>query len=373
MLKNKYHRLLLFVATLPVTSSFGMLQDSKPTTKNASQEIEIVADLRRPSEYNESASAEVLTGPVHAGERVQFLGRLVNNSGKALRFDRLLTGCDCVRVACTERSIAEGEAIDIEIDFQAPKSSSTGRFAIQMSFWDADAVTVHLDVRGELKGVLYLPPTLSLESDGDISMWEVPIVLTPPLEASQLEIRMPEELSNIVPSLEIRDGQPWACFSAAEKLLGIAGAGGVVVVHDRKTGIESSSRITFLRRQVVKFSPGIIRFRRVEGSHVEFEASAIVQATGEQPLLEAPREKSATDQPTPVRKKNIVQSISCEADDADIAVHSQRINDSLYRLRLVSARPERDGKPLGETPVRWTIVTPVESVLIDTIALFPEE
>ncbi len=311
------------------------------------QTINVVLEDYSHIKPNPLLHCKVIGAPVRAGTRVRFNFKISNPTTRDMVFDRVETGCGCMNMECEKPVIpANGAAIvNAVADYVVPKSHTQEEYGINIQFKSGNITVGGMLLTGPLEGVLSIPPVRALESTGDFSEWRIPFIVTKPVELNRLQVQLSENLKDLVAKVDVIDGKAVILVSGPTSSLGPAGIIGEVILSDPLLEIKTAARVSFLKRPVMRISPLIIRFTKVNAQVESYSANVLIQSVDKK--VENGQENL----------KNLIQTINCKTDKHDLQVASTRINDQLYRVNLTLSLPEGEDVDPADFAIDWRVVS----------------
>ncbi len=309
------------------------------------QTINVVLEERLSPLGSSSYQCRIIGEPVLVGTRVRFNFNISNSGTQDVIFDGIETGCGCFQMKCEKAVIPANGATSVKAVadyFVQLRLGEQYEFNIQFTQGKKPICFIHLT--GPLQGVLSIPQVPAMESTGDFSEWRIPIVVTKPVELNRLQVQLSESLKDLVAKVAVVDGKPVILVSGPTANLGVAGIIGEVMVRDPELEIRAATRVSFLKRPIVRISPLNIRLVRNSEDEI-YSANVLVQAVDQ--IVENGSDKV----------KNLIQTIECHADKHELQVSKTRINDQLYRVKLTLTPAADEDLDEVEFPIEWKVVS----------------
>ncbi len=341
----------LFMSTVFFTFPTAL---SAQELENASQveERDVYCEIKQTNEGVARFHCVVEGKPIRVGAKIRMNLTLHNSGSLPLVFDRFKLGCNCLQLACRETEILPSKEIKAVADYQMPKSK-TNQYVIQMAMAQGNDEVCQFSMSGFMEGVLEILGPSLYESNGTVSLWNVPLFITAPVETSRLSVELSHELRDLVAEIVVVDGKPFVKIECPESSLGVTGIAGQISVSDPELNVRTSARIGFVSKPLVRVSPLVSQFNKADEKSGRLEAFVLIQAF------------QTKDDPENIiiSEPNRIVDIKCLADERfDIKLEKQKINDCLFRVKVSIASIEIEDK---EFELKWSVNTLRDSVKLN--------
>ena len=199
--------------------------------------------------------------PIRIGSVVRMNLKLHNNGPVPIVFDRFKLGCNCLKLVCHQTEILPSEEIKAVAVYRVPKNR-TGKYIIEIGMAKGSVDVCRLELSGLMEGVLEILASPAYESNGEVSSWKVPLLVSRPIDPSLLSVELSRELRDLVAKVVSSEGKSFLEIEGSESALGVSGIAGDVTVFDSKTNARTTARIAFIRKPLVRVSPLILQFNQ---------------------------------------------------------------------------------------------------------------
>lgn len=239
----------------------------------------VKADANRRADFAGVLSKWV--DPMEAGERYRFKLSLLG-TGKSMPFDRVESSCQCGKLSWDGASIDSDKALNGELLWHSPKTSTTGHATIRITFYSLRKPVA------EIRLFAYLSNCVNVGSigegkriDDELFEWKVPIAVTTPITFDSLSVELSEELNGFSMDLkrvelfkndEIRAQQTTKTIQIERAIATIRGArdlignrfrfGTLLISTSEKPNKTFAKELAFSVTPLIRISPMMLEFKK---------------------------------------------------------------------------------------------------------------
>ncbi len=260
---------------------------------------------------------------------------LKNPSEQGILFEAIKPLCGCSVPVVESKEIAGRADFGFHSKINIPDRADTPEGEFGFRFVDGDKNLVfNLRLKYRIAGLIALRHRqLIMEiSQGDLVEFDVPIVLTPPIEFKNLSVSSKGDLTDVVLGLSLT-GTPVLRLSAHSQAVVDGPIYGVVTVKDSLTGKNDSLALSVRKKVALTIGPETCWLRRNNETN-EFETNVLIAYTpSESPRAGIAREAGKMEQEA--SEETEIVSIHVSAKDLpDLKAHIKKIRKNLFKVKL---------------------------------------
>jgi len=228
-------------------------------------------------------------GDLPIGEEGVINITLYNPTEKLFDIQEIKAGCACLSPQIKDAQIKPGDSTEFAFVLRTPQSSTKPLVTMSTRLILSDQSTINLAMQYRLQGLLvFQNPMIVVQLDHAYSSSEfkLPLVLTPPIKASELLIEPSDSLRNVVFRLEGSEEQT-ALVGLVEDSESVSSTGlaGRVAVRSEEPPTEAMVDLIIRRAQPVTASPSVLRFVPDEAGKT-YSAKVLVRVNSSIPVEE---------------------------------------------------------------------------------------
>ncbi len=280
--------------------------------------------------------------------------KLHNPTSQDVVFDTLHPSCNCGRFLVFPNLIPASVNAQIGIEFKTPDFSKNGKFAFSAMLSKGREEIGTFSFRGSLNRNLYIDQQIVVSVGDKVDEYLIPILISDPIKASNLEIVKSDSLGEILAELEMRKEKPFLKLSIASSSFGGEFVVGNLKLKDRISGKSAVANMMITRRMPITISPRIARFLKQEQDEHKGGLAANLLMRVDKGLL-APDEKELD----PI----------FTIEDSRVAAETQVLAKGFLKIKLIlndsqAKKLERNGKNHIECSVNVNGVSYTRSVMV---------
>jgi hypothetical protein len=298
-----------------------------------------------------------------------FVIQLKNSTETTIQFEEIKTFCNCINLRYAKKDILPGDTFELSVDFHMSKSRS-GSYSLGANFILENDLKGVCRVTGQLENTLVILGSQVYESNGAISVWEIPVLSTPPVDPARLKVELGNSLRDLQAKMVLNENKALIEVTGPEASLGLAGITGDIIVTDSEIGVKSTSRVTFTKSPVIRISPLFVTFTPKSDTIDQYRATFLVHATKKKPSATNLSSEGASEGP-PHEQANQILNIGCTcASHSIINIERIGIRDDLFRVNVIVKKSTESDKE--EFDLDWDISSTNGNLSVSSRCLFQE-
>lgn len=317
---------LLFGAMSCGAVTYG--QEPKHDDSHDVSTIEAYGEIEAISQGN--LRSQVRLGALQANQEHRIRLTLANATDEIVGISRASSSCGCVRVRSPKGQIEPGGSFNIELTVAVGKSLRQPEQNQSITLFDLNGKGLTVAMSYEVAGLLTFGGrgvTVKVPEGATSHTFEIPLITSPPVQFSKLEIGYDEELGVVDAKLVESPVGKFVQLRCAYPGGIRKGRSGAVWVKDAKASTTDRVACMLQVREPVELSPLVLRFTQspedIESG--EFTASAICRIA---------RSELKIDSTDSEHEKEIGVSLSAHCEFGNLTLKSKRLSVGIYRLYL---------------------------------------
>lgn len=262
-------------------------------------------------------------------------------------FQTIQGGCSCLKIRAFGNTVPARGTLEVEAELATPTRVKDLFQRIGFFLKRNDGVGIAVRIEYRLAGALSFPDQICVTTAAlgeKKHEFVVPILLSPPVEASSLEIRGTGGLKDVQAKAFERESRFGIECRLALDGNSEEGKTGELLVRDKKTGRETSIHCVVEAPSQVVVAPTVVRFRTepiVAGEKVQRRSSSVLVRL--HPLMVVEKEEPLMDFSSSMGK---------------LTATVDRLALGIYRVKLDWTVENDSTEPEAEDPcIHWSVVT----------------
>ena len=343
--------LLLAITVLYVSTGFSQESEKKPhkelkpKTKTEARQVQLSSQVAE-SEKLHFLRVPADLGEVDCGEKLRILLSVTSSlEDETLFFDQVKVSSSRVTCKASTNTLAFGETAIFEILLEVPDNATRPEFGSSIrleSTIDESARPIQIDLSCKLRGLVSIPQKhafLYVTEGEPVAETNIPIVITHPVESSDLKLSISPELKDLPISIADTPDGLFLQISASFSDVQSSSIGGEIVVESKTTGRKAWINCTVRNSAAVTVSPEHLSLSESADSPKLFDGSVLIK------IAESEEEHASNNSDDSETRKKPRFSLAIEG--SSVPVKAKQLGSSrIYRVTFAIRKPKKEVKNL---------------------------
>ncbi len=330
-------------------------------TKNAEAELPILNLSGTPSFRAGQYLLVIDAGTLNVDTKYRVHVAIENPYTETMVLRGVDTSCSCIDAKVSSLVINQGDEVFVE--FTAPVAEKMKRPDAQWRVrlapkakpdFNGISVVVRYNVAG-LMGFLDKRIVLETTRRNSVNEFELPMILTKPVQAKNILVHIPESLSSVKAEVLSNDQKHFLRVQVSGDALKAKYAAGEIECMDELTGIEDKVYCVFRKSDGVSVYPAVLRSVNRNDENEGSVISAIIRIDTATPSLSKNgNDKQDSEERTPL--PNIV--VDAKLNNHPLKIKTTRISRSALRVKVNLSKDEVAlMRTLKKPRIQWGVRT----------------